>query len=165
MADIEAQAEARVIDARSDLHEHVRLRLHHVFQRKAEAVRGGLPKFPPEFDGPGREPLREIDERDIAAVHHDAPDAERQRRLHGLSKAQHDDLAHARVDGAGRQLRKRRMQPERADPAAARPRSLHGRRFFQFPRLAEIRQLQPKAPFPGQRSRIFIHPGEKQLSA
>jgi len=89
----------------------------------------------------------------------------RQRRLHGLPEAQHDDLAHARVYGAGRQLRKRRMQPKRIDPAAARPRSLHGRRFFQFPRLAEIRQLQPKAPFPGQRSRIFIHPGEKQLSA
>ncbi len=40
--------------------------------------------------------LREIDERDIAAVHHDAPDAERQRRLRGLPEAQHDDLAHAR---------------------------------------------------------------------
>ena len=94
-------------------------------------------------------------------MHHDAPDAERQRRLRGLPEAQHDDLAHARVDGAGRQLRKRRMQPKRIDPAATRPRSLRSRRLLQPPRLAEIRQLQPKAPFPGQCGGIFIHTGEK----
>ena len=41
MADIEAQAEARVIDARCDLHEHVRPRLHHVLHRHSAAAQTG----------------------------------------------------------------------------------------------------------------------------
>ena len=79
-------------------------------------------------------------------------------RLHGLPEAQHDDLAHARVDGAGDSSANGACSQREPIPLQRARAASHGRRFFQFPRLAEIRQLQPKAPVPGQCGRIFIHP-------
>ena len=112
VADVEAEAEARVCDAFCNLDQGLRPGLHHIFHREEQIVRRVGQKLLPEGDRLLHIPLGIVDIGDEAAVDDDLMYAEALRGGEGLAETKERVGADIRVDGAGDELGKRRMQPE-----------------------------------------------------
>ena len=82
-----------------------------ILHRQHHALRHVRQQLPPEQHRLLHKPLRKVHQRDEAAVYHKARHAQRLRRFTGLAEAVQRRRAHQRVDGAGGQLGKRRVEP------------------------------------------------------
>ena len=163
MPHVQTKPQPRVVHARRNGHQRVRRRLHDVFQRQDEVRRHLLQKVPPEQDGLLHIPLREVDVGDEAAVEHHLPDAQLLSRRQRLAEAVLRRLPHQRVDGAGDQLGKGRVEPQSGktgDPVG-RLRQRGG--VIQHGCVGEGDVLAAQPPAPRQRRGAVVHAGDIQL--
>ena len=111
MSHIQTQPQPGIVYLLGDLYQHLRPRLHHVLHRQHHALRHVRQQLPPEQHRLLHKPLRKVHQRDEAAVYHKARYPQRPRRFDGLAEAVQRRVPHQRVDGAGGQLGKRRVEP------------------------------------------------------
>ena len=93
----------------------------------------------------------------------DPPHAEPRGQRRRLLEAGHRVGAHVRVDGAGDQLGKRRMQPERANFLTFRLHAGKRRRILQHRRIAERSDLISTLIFIRQLYGVRVHAGKMDL--
>ena len=157
---VEAEPQTRIVHLPRDLRQQRRLRLHHIFERDGHPVRQLPQELPPELHRLLDVPLGKIHLRHEPAVDDEPVHTQFARQTDGLAVAPARDLPHERVDGTGRQLRKRRMQPEAADARHLRAHLRPPRRILQHRRIAEVRDLIAQPIFARKLRGAAVDPGE-----
>ena len=160
VAYIQTQTQPGIIHLTDDVRHQLRRLVHDVFQRQHHILRDLRQELPPEGHGLLREPLRKVHQRDIAAVDHQTADAQLPGGGQSLTIAPGRHLPHQRVHGTGSQLRKRGVEPEMVDACHLLPNRRKGGGVVQHGGVAEVRDLQPQSPFPGQLRGVAVHAGE-----
>ena len=163
MPHVQTQPQPGIVDLRRDLHQHVRPRLHHVFHRQHHVCRYIRQQLPPENDGLLHEPLREVYQWDKAAVYHHPCHAQCFSRSDGLAEPAKRRVPHQRINGAGGQLRERRVEPQPRRALRLPARQRHGIGLLQPRGPAELRDLKAKTALLCQLRRAAVHPGQMQL--
>ena len=165
VAHVKTHPQPGIVHALHDGRQHIRAVVHDVFQRDGHVLGHLRQKVPPEAHRLLHKPLRKVDEGDIPVVDNDAADPQPPGHSDGLAVALYRNVPHQRVDGAGMQLGKGRVEPQAGNIRRFRFRSGHGGAVLQRCRHAEGRDLEAQIIAAGQLGGGAVDSGQMEFFA